>query len=68
MDTIFGLSYTNFGLLLEFISFVLLFFFGGFSFGVNQYTADKITTLNWICRVLGFVLLVAGLTIQWYIS
>lgn len=55
---------TQLGLSLDILGFVIIFFFGGFSFGLEIVTLNKESWVVLTAKILGSVLVICGFMLQ----
>jgi hypothetical protein len=58
------LNITQIGLFLDILGFVVVFFFGGFSFGIDIVVLKKESWVVFAAKVLGSVLVICGFILQ----
>lgn len=58
------LTVSQIGLLLDIVGFVIVFFFGGFSFGIDFIVTGKPSPYVLPCKVIGFILIIVGFILQ----
>lgn len=58
------LSLTQIGLLCDVVGFIIIFFFGGFQFGIDTVTLGKSSWYVMPARIIGSVLIIGGFILQ----